>query len=64
MRHRYDLVLQKPQRQEAVFTEGFAVVLCRERKSLKDPRHVHEINAVLAEICPSLGFVPSEPAAL
>ncbi len=36
MPHGYDLVLRKPQRQEAVFTVGFSVVLRRERESLKD----------------------------
>jgi hypothetical protein len=64
MRHGYDLVLQKPQRQEAVFTVRFAVVLRRKCEPLKDLRRVHEIDAVLAEICPSLGLVPREYDAL
>ena len=60
MRHRYDLVFQQPQRQEAAFTIGLAVVLGCERKSLKYLRCVHKVNAVLAEIRPSVGFVPRE----
>jgi hypothetical protein len=60
MRYRHDLVFQQPQCQEAAFTVGFAIVVSRERKSLKYLWRVHEIDAVLTEIRPSLGFVPRE----
>src|SRR5271168_1961250 len=58
MGHRYYLVVQQPQRQKAAFAVRFAVVLRGKSEPLEDLRRVHEIDAVFAEICPSLGFVP------
>jgi hypothetical protein len=62
--HRYDLVVEQPQCQKAAFTVRLAVVLGRKRQPLKDLRRIQKVDAVFAEICPSLGLVPREQGVL